>query len=100
MAGSLYRKYFRPPFGEYDRRLLSVASDLGYRTIMWTIDSLDWTNPGPEAIINRVLSNIQNGAIILMHQAARDTPIALPTIISRLSQDGYRMGTVSDILVP
>jgi peptidoglycan/xylan/chitin deacetylase (PgdA/CDA1 family) len=100
IAGSLYRKYFRPPFGEYNQRLLNVAASLGYSTIMWTIDSLDWTNPGPQAIIDRVLSNIQNGAIILMHQAAPDTPRALPEIISRLFRDGYRIDTVTAVLDP
>lgn len=75
---------FRPPFGEYNQTHLNVAAGLGYRTIMWTIDTLDWQNPGLDAIVNRVLSNAANGAIILMHNAAADTPQALPRIIREL----------------
>ncbi|MCF6095432.1 polysaccharide deacetylase family protein [Thermovorax subterraneus] len=75
---------FRPPFGEYNQTHLNVAAGLGYRTIMWTIDTLDWQNPGLDAIVNRVLSNAANGAIILMHNAAADTPQPLPRIIREL----------------
>ncbi|MCG0274900.1 MAG: LysM peptidoglycan-binding domain-containing protein [Thermosediminibacteraceae bacterium] len=91
---------FRPPFGEYNQTLLNVAAGLGYRTIMWTIDSLDWQNPGPDAIVNRVLSNATNGAIILMHNSAPDTPNALPRIIDELRRRGFSFGTVSEVIDP
>lgn len=80
---------FRPPFGEYNQTLLNVAAGLGYRTIMWTVDSLDWQNPGPDAIVNRVVSNVVNGAIILMHNAASDTPNVLQRIIDELRRRGF-----------
>lgn len=91
---------FRPPFGEYDQSILNVAAGLGYLTIMWTIDSLDWQNPGVDVIISRVVNNIQTGAIILMHQAAPQTPQALQTIIDRLENQGYTFGTVTEVLDP
>ncbi len=91
---------FRPPFGEYDQAMLNVLAQLGYVTIMWTVDSLDWQNPGVDAIVNRVVNNVQTGAIILMHQAAVQTPQALPRIISRLRQLGYSFGTVTEVLDP
>lgn len=91
---------FRPPFGEYNQTLLDIASELGYRTIMWSVDSLDWQNPGSQAIIDRVLANLKNGAIILMHNAATDTPAALPILLDEIIRQGYRPGTVSDALDP
>lgn len=91
---------FRPPFGEYNQTLLNIAAGLGYYTIMWTVDSLDWQNPGPEAITRRVLDNLKNGAIILMHNAAPDTPPALPGLIDEIIRRGYRFGTVSEVLDP
>ncbi len=98
IPGADYQNYFRPPFGEYDNTLLEVATDLGYYTIMWTVDSLDWQNPGVDAIIDRVLDQVVPGAIILMHQAAHQTPDALPTIIETLFDRGYTIGTVTNVL--
>lgn len=91
---------FRPPFGEYNQTLLEVAAGLGYRVIMWTVDSLDWQNPGAQAVINRVLSNMKNGAIVLMHNASPDTVQALPTIIQEIRRRGFSMRTVSEVLDP
>ncbi|MGI6677794.1 MAG: LysM peptidoglycan-binding domain-containing protein [Dehalobacterium sp.] len=91
---------FRPPFGEYTQMILNVIANLGYLTIMWTVDSLDWQNPGVEAIANRVVNNIKPGAIVLMHQAAAQTPQALPAIIARLQDQGYDFGTVTEVLDP
>ena len=91
---------FRPPFGEYNQSVLNTVARLGFLTIMWTVDSLDWQNPGVDQIVNRVVNNAVPGAIILMHQAAYQTPDALPSIISRLRQLGYSFGTVTEILNP
>jgi len=91
---------FRPPFGEFNQEVLNTIAELGYLTIMWTIDSLDWMNPGVQAIIDRVVNNVQPGAIILMHQAAVQTPQALQTIITQLRNKGYSFGTVTEVLNP
>ena len=91
---------FRPPYGEYNQAILNTVARLGYVIIMWTIDSLDWKNPGVNQIIDRVVNNIVPGAIVLMHQAAPQTPDALPVIISRLRQQGYGFGTVTQVLDP
>ena len=91
---------FRPPYGEYNQAVLNTLARLGYITIMWTVDSLDWQNPGVNQIVNRVVNNIEPGAIVLMHQAAPQTPDALQVIISRLRQQGYSFGTVTQVLDP
>ena len=91
---------FRPPFGEYNQAVLNTVARLGFVTIMWTVDSLDWKNPGVNQIISRVVNNITPGAIVLMHQAAPQTPDALPEIISSLRQQGYSFGTVTQVLDP
>lgn len=93
-------RYFRPPFGEFNDRILQIASELGHQTIMWTIDSLDWQNPGVNVIVRRVLDNAANGAIVLMHQAAPETPLALPQILDALIQRGFTFGTVTEVLDP
>lgn len=91
---------FRPPYGEYTQAILNQLASLGYVTIMWTIDSLDWKNPGADAIITRVVNNAEPGAIILFHQSAPDTLQGLQTIITRLREQGYDFGTVTQVISP
>lgn len=57
----------RPPNGDFNAVSLQATRDLGYETIMWSVDSLDWKNPGAGAMVRRVLDLAHPGAIILMH---------------------------------
>jgi len=90
-------KLFAPPYGEYNDITIQAADSLGYRTIMWSIDTIDWRRDGTDKIIQRVLKKPHNGALVLMHPTA-DTISALPVIIERLKEQGYSIGTVSDAL--
>lgn len=90
----------RPPNGHYSKQSLKVTSDLGYKTIIWNIDSLDWKNPGRDVIIDRVVSRLKPGAIILLH--ASDTPTqtadALPELLDKIQGAGYKIVTVGELL--
>jgi len=88
---------YAPPYGEYNDNVLAAAADLGYTTIMWSIDTIDWQRPPVEVLKNRVLKKIHNGAIILMHPTD-PTAKALPELIKELKDKGYTITTVSDIL--
>lgn len=79
---------FAPPYGEVDRRVAARAGRLGYHTVMWTIDTLDWKRPQPEAIARRVLSEAANGAIVLMHPT-EPTARALRGILAELKRRGF-----------
>lgn len=89
---------FRPPYGEYDQAMLNYVSSLGYISILWTIDSLDWKNLGVEQITSRIVNNVEPGAIILMHQSSSQSSEALPNIIDKIKEKGYDLGTVTQIL--
>lgn len=89
---------FRPPYGEYNQAILNTLASLGYISIMWTIDSLDWKNPGVDKITSRIVNNIEPGAIVLMHQSSPQTAEALPKIVLRLREQGYNFGTVTQVL--
>lgn len=91
---------FRPPYGEYNQAILNQLASLGYVTIIWTIDTLDWKNPGPDAVVSRVVDNAVPGAIILMHQSAPDSLQGLQTMITRLKEQGYGFGTVTQVINP
>jgi probable sporulation protein (polysaccharide deacetylase family) len=88
---------FAPPYGEFNDITIQAADSLGYHTIMWSIDTIDWRRDGAEKIIHRVLKNPRNGALVLMHPTA-DTLTALPIIIEKLQSQGYRIGTVSEAI--
>lgn len=89
---------FRPPYGEYNQAMLNDVASLGYLSILWTIDSLDWKSPGVEQITSRIVDNVEPGAIILMHQSASQTSEALPNIIEKIREKGYSFGTITQIL--
>ena len=90
-------KLFAPPYGEVDARITKIAAQNGYRTIMWTIDTIDWQDPSPETIVQRVVGRAQPGAIVLMHPKP-NTLKALTTIIDQLQSQGYKLVTVTELL--
>lgn len=89
---------FAPPYGEFSDLTIKAANSLGYKTIMWTIDTIDWKKPGVDYIVNKVLDNAGSGKIVLMHPT-EDTVRAMPVIIDNLHQQGYKITTVSELLL-
>ncbi len=88
--------WFRPPYGDFDQTTVSIAKQHGLDTVLWTIDSQDWKNTKAEIIIDRVISRIHSGAIILFHSTKPETVKALPHIIATLKHDGYSFVTMSE----
>ena len=91
---------FRPPYGDYNDTVINTVNNMPMYPIQWSVDSLDWKNPGSDAIVKRVLSKTEPGSIILFHNAAPDTPGALPAIIEGLQSDGYHLVKVSELIYP
>ncbi len=105
ISGQSPRPRLRAPFGERNERVLRIAANLGYRSIYWTLDSLDSIEPRktPEFLIDRITSKSDaelDGAIILMHVGIKSTADALPAIIANLQGRGFRLVTVSKLLEP
>lgn len=93
-------KLIRMPNGDFDKRVIRIANELGYEVIQWDTDSLDWKNPGVDKIVNRVLTKAHPGDIILMHasDSCKQTHLALPSIIEGLRKDGYEFVTVTELI--
>lgn len=93
-------KLIRTPNGNFDSRVLDIAKELGYTVIQWDTDSKDWMNPGVDEIVNRVLTQVHPGDIILMHasDSSKQTHEALPIIIKNLKEQGYQFLTVSQLI--
>jgi peptidoglycan/xylan/chitin deacetylase (PgdA/CDA1 family) len=76
-----------------------LAANLGYHTVYWTIDTLDWqTQSTPASIIQRIQSRLINGAIILMHAGSSSEAQALDSVITMLQQKGYQLVTLTEIV--
>lgn len=90
---------FRPPYGEYNDLVVSTVRSMGMEPIQWDVDSLDWKNLTALEITKRVTSRVQPGSIVLFHNAAKNTPEALPSIIETLLKEGYSFEPISQLIL-
>lgn len=92
--------FFRPPYGDYNNLLIQTATECGYLSIQWDIDSLDWKDYGVQSIIDRTALNpeLSNGSIILMHNGAKYTKDALERVITGLQDKGYEIVPISQLI--
>ena len=90
---------FRPPYGDYDDELIKTASELGYYTIQWDVDSLDWKDLSASDIAMRVINGVKNGSIILMHNNGLHTAEAVPVILETLKNRGYSFVPVGELIL-
>jgi len=89
---------FRPPFGDYDDRIVKLCMENGYYVIQWDVDSLDWKELGVQPVVDRVTRNVQNGSIVLFHNNAKYILEYLPIVIERLQGDGYELVPISELI--
>lgn len=90
-------KLFAPPYGEFSKDTIKAAEEMGYKVILWSIDTIDWKNPGANYIISKVLKNANNGKIVLMHPT-KDIIEALSVIIENLKSKGFVIVPVGELL--
>jgi peptidoglycan/xylan/chitin deacetylase (PgdA/CDA1 family) len=103
VSGQNPKPRWRAPYGARDNRVLKIATNLGYRSIYWTFDSLDGVEPAKTSqfLIDRIISKSDgelDGAIVLMHVGVRSTADALPAIIGNLQGRGFHLVTISKLL--
>lgn len=85
---------FAPPSGSFSEKTLDASSDLGYKVIMWSKDTIDWRDNDKDLLINRATKNLKNGDLVLMHPKEH-TLAVLPSIISYYLHSGFSVVTVS-----
>lgn len=90
---------FRPPYGDYNSKVITVVRDAGYEAVQWSVDSLDWKNRGAEDIIRRATTHVQPGDIILFHNDAQYIVDALPAILQFYQAQGLQIVSAKDILL-
>lgn len=102
---SIYEKfgyemtYLRPPKGEYSERTVNYCNTLGYTTVMWSFAYDDWNEngqKGEEYAKSKILNNIHNGAVILLHGNSKDNTNVLDYCIKEIKNMGYEFASLDE----
>ncbi len=90
-------KYMRPPKGEYSEKTVAYTNTLGYKTVMWSFAYDDWdeTKQGREAYgKKKILDNVHNGEIMLLHATSKDNANILDEVIKEIKNKGYEFKNI------
>ena len=90
-------KWFAPPSGSFNEATIQVADQLDMKTILWTVDTVDWKKPATSEMVGRVVSKVENGSLVLMHPT-KPTAEGMERMITDIKAKGLQLGTVSDLL--
>jgi peptidoglycan/xylan/chitin deacetylase (PgdA/CDA1 family) len=100
--GAPYPRLFRPPYGSYNQTTHTLLGRQRMLSVLWSVDSEDYTRPGTDAIVRNVVGAVQPGSIVLMHDGGGDrtqTLAAVPRIVAELRREGYRFASVPRLLL-
>ena len=100
LTGEAMPKYFRPPEGKFSEKSMEFLQELGYKTIFWSFAYADWDNNAQlshEEAKSKILNNIHNGEIMLLHPTSSTNADILKDIITELKAQGYRFGTLDEL---
>jgi peptidoglycan-N-acetylglucosamine deacetylase len=89
---------FRPPGGDYNRTVAETVGALGYTMVLWTDDPGDYASPGAKLVETRVLHDLSNGGILLLHDGIQQTVQLLPQLLDLLKRKGYQFVTVDQMM--
>ena len=94
-------KYLRPPKGEYSERTLSLCENLGYKTVMWSFAYVDWDEkkqPSENEAMDKIISNLHNGEIMLLHATSKTNADVMDKVIKRVQEEGYEFRSLEDFV--
>ena len=90
-------KYMRPPKGEYSERTVAYTNELGYQTVMWSFAYDDWVEEkqGREEYgKKKILDNLHNGEVMLLHGTSKDNANILDEVIKEIKNQGYEFKNI------
>ena len=99
-TGIAVSKYFRPAEGKFDKALLQSVQSLGYKTVFWSFAYADWDNGrqmNPDKAFNKIMDNLHNGAVILLHPTSATNAEIMGRVIREIKAQGYRFGTLDEL---
>ena len=92
-------KYIRPPMGEFSEKTLTVTNSLGYKTVMWSFAYEDWNEdkqPDESQAKQKILNNVHNGEIMLLHGNSKTNTNILSDIIKEIRNMGYEFKSLEE----
>jgi peptidoglycan/xylan/chitin deacetylase (PgdA/CDA1 family) len=104
LAGQSTRPWFRPPYGAVDQQLLDAVGASGWAiTVKWDVTTNDYVPPdegGPttDELVDRILSRVRGGSIVLLHLGGYRTRQALPAIVAGIRERGLELVTLDRLL--
>lgn len=98
-AAGKYPLYFTPHKGEFNTLTLEIVSRQGMRTVLWSLDTVDWQKPGVEAMYDKISGGLAPGQIILMHPT-EDTVSLLKLVLPLIRERGLAVVSVEQLLDP
>ena len=99
-TGKALSRYYRPPEGRFSERSIEYARSLGYKTVFWSIAYADWDNGNQmseEKAKEKILTNLHNGAVILLHPTSETNARIMRDLITEIREKGYRFGTLDEL---
>ena len=92
-------KYLRPPMGEFSEKTLQITNSLGYKNVMWSFAYEDWNEnkqPDKTKSKEKILNNLHNGEIMLLHGNSKTNTEILDTIIKEAKNMGYEFKSLDE----
>ena len=92
-------KYIRPPKGEFSKRTLEYTNSLGYQTVMWSFAYEDWNEnnqPNEEKSKQKIIENLHNGEIMLLHANSKTNLNILDSVIKESKNMGYEFKSLDE----
>lgn len=92
----IYPEWIRPPYGAWRKNLDFYVTMF---PVLWDIDTLDWKSKNVESVLQIVKSQVEDGSIILMHDAYQSSVEAALQIVDILQEEGYEFVTVDELIL-
>ena len=91
-------KLYRAPYGEYNNTVIKAATDKGYYTIQWSLDTLDYKGLTGDEMWKRLENKLSSGDIILTHNGTKHTADSLDMLLKNIKQKNFNIVPVSELI--
>ncbi len=101
VTGQTMAKIYRPPQGKYSTANLSLAHQMGYKTVFWSLAYVDWyvdKQPTKEQAFDKLISRIHPGAVVLLHSTSATNAAILDDLLTQWENMGYSFGSITDLV--
>lgn len=92
-------KYMRPPKGEFSERTLSLTEKFGFKTVMWSFAYVDWkddSQPSKDDAMKKIISNLHNGEIMLLHATSKTNSEIMGEMIDNIRKEGFEIKSLEE----